>query len=326
MLLPFNFGWQKILPILYDNYMSHTELLNAVILKIHEIIKELNSLAEFVEKLNEKVNAIELDISKLKKDLINLSAELKKLQKQQETDREYLVKLIEDTNSRTLNLVKDIIETNSKEILEKIEKIISIQQDIGYQYDLFGRKRQNPISSVFATLECGVDAEMDGFDLTCEQYDKWSDIYGAYMLDRYGKYILSNNYPSLMRVSLVVKGDTWVQNSDSQVGEITTVLRLVKDRDLMNQIDLLNDRSLENLVIEFSTEMVPPEIQGYTFSGEYYTVGFDVVNKNMEIVDGGIALNATYHNSTYGIYENTQGETLNILIPAVVDFTGITTV
>jgi len=75
-MTPFRFFWGKILPISYDNYLSETEILEALREKVVETIEALNDIKDFIEtglpdeikkEVTEQIKPLESELSSLRK-------------------------------------------------------------------------------------------------------------------------------------------------------------------------------------------------------------------------------------------------------------------
>ena len=138
MLRPFNFGFYKILPILYDNYLSNTEILNEIISRFNLFINQLNEVESATNTFVDEINRLDSDYLKLS----NEFAELKK-----------------ESQSIVSNVEK-MLEVFKSEMNDGLEaKLIAFYNDIDYKVSNISQK-VNTLEFLFDKLNSEVERKM----------------------------------------------------------------------------------------------------------------------------------------------------------------------
>ena len=186
----------RAIPLAFDESMSYLEMVCALLNKINESIKIINSHSEFIANYNDNLSILNNKIDKLQNDLNDLLDDVdNKLDDFKVIiDNEInalstdLTNLIND-NYRVL---KDYVDSNDEMLLEKINNI-SIDS-IMLRDPTTGviSNIQVVINNLYNTANTdGITAsEFDLLELTATQFDS-KDI-TAYQFDTSGKSILTN--------------------------------------------------------------------------------------------------------------------------------------
>ena len=148
MALPYlGFFWSKILPISYDNYLSETEILEAIRRKVDTLIDGVNTLGaeveDFDQKLSEEVeeqvkSKVENEVAKYMDDfedrLSNLRNELKRAEAELSKKQDILEKDINDfkaENAVELSVINDTLEAHMRRIDSLAEELSELEKNLG---------------------------------------------------------------------------------------------------------------------------------------------------------------------------------------------------
>lgn len=141
MISRFGFYWSKILPISYDNYLSETEILEALRRKLAELIESVNTLGSDFENIGNLIDEyyIKNVLPKLQSDL---------------SDLENKINLLSENTDNRLENLKIYIDTMDNHILE--------------QLTVFEEKHDNDVKS----LENQIEALNARYNFLKEYVDK----------------------------------------------------------------------------------------------------------------------------------------------------------
>ena len=445
MLRPFNFGFYKILPILYDNYLSNTEILNEIISRFNLFINQLNEVESATNTFVDEINRLDSDYLKLSNEFAELKKESQSIVSNVEKMLEVfksemndgleakLIAFYNDIDYKVSNISQKVntleflfdklnseVERKMLELSQKVDssekrlisivtnnyytmrdyvnkKIASIKWDIivtnpitqkeeplqrvldymssffgkgltcqeyrelnltceqyrmldltCYEYriygihkkqlsklydfmdrrrtlDLFGKRRLEALSSAYQAFGYGVSADMNGWDISCEQYNEFSKKYTVQQMDMYGKFILSNHMTGLMRPCVYLKADTWISGTGLNE-EFSIVLQMPDDLStIVESHDLLTQRSVDLLNLNVDYEIVPETIDADE-TIQTYNADYSIINVKKELVDGGIAINATFINKSRVTLLKNDGSSRNVKAIHLLDAHAITTI
>lgn len=186
----------RAIPLAFDESMSYLEMTCAILDKINESIKILNSHSEFIADYEDNFNALNAKIDKLQNDLDNL---LDDVDNKLEDFKVIIDNEIKDltTNLTALinenyTILKEYVDTNDEILLEKInnisiDSILLRDPTTGIISNI-----QVVINNLYNTANTdGITAgEFDALELTATQFD--SKQVTAYQFDTSGKSILTN--------------------------------------------------------------------------------------------------------------------------------------
>lgn len=186
----------RAIPLAFDESMSYLEMVCALLDKVNESIKILNSHSEFIANYEDNFNALNAKIDKLQNDLDNLLDDVDNkldafkivIDNEINTLTSDLTRLI---NENYLTL-KEYVDTNDAILLEKINNI-SIDSII----------LRDPTTGIFSNIQVVINnlyntantdgitaSEFDGLELTASVFD--SKQITASQFDTSGKSILTN--------------------------------------------------------------------------------------------------------------------------------------
>lgn len=161
MVAPIGFFWSKILPIPYDNYLSETEILEALRKKVVELIDKVNQLGSSVEDLS---GDLQQAIDSYYKD--NVLPQL-------ETELEGILTRIDSLESNTmerLDNMKIYVDTMDNHILAKLT-------DLETKHDADIVQLQEEVQLLTRRFETELQAISERFDFMKEYVDKQDSVY-----------------------------------------------------------------------------------------------------------------------------------------------------
>lgn len=382
MLRCLPFFWSKILPISYDNYLSETEILEALRRKVCEVINGLNEIGKEVQDLQKNIEGavenyyITNVLPKLKIDLENLQSQIDSLTEDCNEKYDTLEAYVDIMDNHTLAMLTALEEKHNADIARLEGMITSFEQEYtfirayidkendlqnlrfirlinnmyttiikwvrkyfnelsnntitvispltakrvtlqyaleellqwqargltAYQYrrleltsseytalnltaeeyrlygisgdyvepvtrmyDLNGRYAEQPLSSVYENFGDGITADMGGLDITAEQYQQLSNATSAYELDRWGAYILTNQYASVVKDTIYI--DTANFTATGSYSHLNMELVPHLDGDIVDYVSLFNMESAEKATLQV---IAIPEVDGDTYiSGSF---------------------------------------------------------
>lgn len=177
-------------------------------------------------------------------------------------------------------------------------------------YDLSGREVEQPLSSVWATFGHGVDAVMQGWEITAGQYRELG--LSDYDLEKWGLYYLSNHGKSVYKDTIHLTADTIIATfaQGQTVTEISGILKVDEDNGIVPTQELLTDESIAKLIKNVDVEIPNRDGGSWDITGWTYT-----------LVDTGIAFNAKLKSTCYYADPETGSKPSDV----VIDVTAITT-
>lgn len=302
--------------------------------KEKEILRVIsNNYLLLVKYVNNKIDNISLDI-----DVVNpINGRKEPLQKVLNQIVEYFSKGLTARQYRNLHLTakqyRELDLTAYQYRMygihkHELNKLYGYKNGKGYHYDVYGRKRKEPISSVISAFGKGITA--GGYydtDMSAKQYRIFSEKYGAKNLDLYGKFILTNHFPAMFNTPVYLNTDTLVA-SDFGVIELSFILKPPDDilDGTVSSHEILTEESLEKLFIDFSVEIVTSQIEGKKFVG-FDNVQYNFFNLKKQLVSGGIAINVMFYNATFAVYKDLESEETDTEpVLCMIDVHGLTTI
>ena len=161
---------------------------------------------------------------------------------------------------------------------------------------------------------------MGNLDITAEQYRELSDRTSTSELDRWGAYILTNQYASLLKDNIAIVSDESTFLSD----DITYVfaLSMLTDDNVVDTVSLLNAQSAEKAIL---TPIAEP-IMEYTVDSKSYVLedvkNITILLQNVTYVNGLIM--ARYHVTHDMVSVNQDDPTDTMSTPITMKVRGIT--
>lgn len=133
-IFPINFGWRKILPVTYENFLSETEVLEYIRCKINECIESYNSL---ITQLPDEVrNIVDDTLTSYK---VEIEKSFSNLQNSLSTTNKELLQLskkVDDNEVRTKEEIKLLQETMLNLYSSTLEDINIFKADINRKLSL----------------------------------------------------------------------------------------------------------------------------------------------------------------------------------------------
>ena len=136
---PICFGWRKILPVTYENFLSETEILEYIREKINECIQNYNTLiAELpvnIQKITDErikvyVNELNSKIDELSKSLDNTNIQILELSRRIDNNEEKTENELKALNEKILLLHNDVLSQFKSFTAEINEKLAVIRNDL----------------------------------------------------------------------------------------------------------------------------------------------------------------------------------------------------
>ena len=442
MVTPFMFFWSKILPISYENYLSETEILEALRQKVNTVITEVEKIESFlsdeldthilkevksqitglqrqidnltdkyteqgniIDKIQSETNDIQVEIENIDYQIGDLYTKYQVISDEIEALKEaireqyttlnsritfaiekaekdltlktsewgymltqmyrtiiaYVNKYFKELSNTTIYVTSPIsakrvtLQFALEEMAQVYNRGLTARQyrllnltafeyremyltaeqyrlygisdstseghpDLQKCYDLFGVRTEEPMSSVYAIFGDGITADMGNLDITAEQYRELSDRTSTSELDRWGAYILTNQYASLLKDNIAIVSDESTFLSD----DITYVfaLSMLTDDNVVDTVSLLNAQSAEKAIL---TPIAEP-IMEYTVDSKSYVLedvkNITILLQNVTYVNGLIM--ARYHVTHDMVSVNQDDPTDTMSTPITMKVRGIT--
>lgn len=136
---PICFGWRKILPVTYENFLSETEILEYIREKINECIQNYNTLiAELpadIQKITDErikvyVNELNSKIDELSKSLDSTNIQILELSRRIDNNEEKTENELKALNEKILLLHNDVLSQFKSFTTEINEKLAVIRNDL----------------------------------------------------------------------------------------------------------------------------------------------------------------------------------------------------
>lgn len=142
MINRFSFYWSKILPISYDNYLSETEILEALRRKISELIESVNNLGTDFENISTIIDEyyIKNVLPKLQSDLTDLESKIISLSENTDTKIETLKLYIDTMDNHILQQLTRLEEKHEKDVESLQEQIESINSRYDFLKDYIDKQ------------------------------------------------------------------------------------------------------------------------------------------------------------------------------------------
>lgn len=150
---PICFGWRKILPITYENFLSETEILEYIRQKINECVVNYNTLIEELpadiqkitdERIKVYVNELNSKIDELSKSLDNTNIQILELSRRIDSNEQKTENELKALNEKILLLHDDVISQFKSFSIEINEQLAVIRNDlIGVELSLNEKMRIN---------------------------------------------------------------------------------------------------------------------------------------------------------------------------------------
>lgn len=148
MLAPFHWYWSKILPISYNDYISHTEILNAVCDYLNRLNKEVVKIQGFLE--TEIPDYIKNEIEKSLSDIDNKIKELSDLVVQLEGEIKLALSEIEGKLAEEI----DLLDKKFSNMLESQMKIIdNLISALDLKIENLTKNHEIDIALIFSKME-----------------------------------------------------------------------------------------------------------------------------------------------------------------------------
>lgn len=151
-------------------------------------------------------------------------------------------------------------------------------------FDLSGVRTEEPLSSVYEIFGDGITANMGNLDITCEQYRALSEEHSALELDKYGAYILTNQYKSVNKDTISIVSPEHILGNG--VHEINVPLSPILDSETnptVPYVSLFNAMSADvaELIPVFGVDISQLNAPTGSFSAQLGNVTFNAVNKTL---------------------------------------------
>ena len=136
---PICFGWQKILPITYENFLSETEILEYIRQKINECATNYNTLIEELpadiqkitdERIKVYINELNSKIDELSKSLDDIGIQILELSRRIDSNEEKTENELKALNEKILLLHNDVLSQFKSFTSEINGKLAVIRNDL----------------------------------------------------------------------------------------------------------------------------------------------------------------------------------------------------